>query len=265
MLEMTDEVVEVQKDTKLDDGKKWCVYCHTNKINGKRYFGITSQDINERWKNGFGYQNQVVFWRAINKYTWDGFSHEIVVENLTENEAKQKEIELIALYKTNCSRYTNPAYGYNMTDGGNGSTGRITSEETRQKIGNALKGKLAGDKNPFFGQKHDEETRKRMSENHYDCSGINSNNYFPVYCIELQELFWGCKDAQNKYGVHRNSVGNCCMGKYTYAGKHPVTKEKLHWLYVFDKQFKDGRVTQGAITLEYITQEQADEYLSNLN
>lgn len=39
--------------------------------------------------------------------------------------------------------------------------GKILSAETRQKIS----AKTKGDKNPFFGKKHDENTRKRMSIN----------------------------------------------------------------------------------------------------
>ena len=33
---------------------KWTVYVHINKVNGKRYVGITSLDVNDRWRNGDG-------------------------------------------------------------------------------------------------------------------------------------------------------------------------------------------------------------------
>lgn len=42
-----------------DDGimdRKYFVYKHTNKLNGKVYIGITGQiTVEERWKNGLGY------------------------------------------------------------------------------------------------------------------------------------------------------------------------------------------------------------------
>ena len=67
----------------------YCVYCHINKVNGKKYIGITKTDVNKRWHNGAGYKGQPKFYRAIQKYRWSGFDHEIIASNLTESEAKK--------------------------------------------------------------------------------------------------------------------------------------------------------------------------------
>ena len=98
--------------------KKYCVYKHTNKVNNKVYIGITCQKPEKRWDSGWGYMKQEVFFNAIKKYGWNGFTHEILFDGLTQEEAAQKEIELIAFYKSNCQRYQSPTYGYNATDGG---------------------------------------------------------------------------------------------------------------------------------------------------
>ena len=91
----------------------WKVYKHTSPSN-KIYIGITSKkNINQRWKNGEGYKNQV-FYNAIQKYGWDNIKHEILFENLTKEEAEEKEIELIAFYKSNQLNF-----GYNRDNGGN--------------------------------------------------------------------------------------------------------------------------------------------------
>ena len=50
--------------------RTFTVYCHTNKINGKKYIGITSKKPEYRWNNGKGYSTQIVFARAIEKYGW---------------------------------------------------------------------------------------------------------------------------------------------------------------------------------------------------
>ena len=107
--------------------KHECKLCtHTNGI----YIGITSQDVTARWKNGQGYlskhpdgrYHQPAMANAILKYGWDNFTHEILFENLTEAEAKQKEKELIAYYNS----YVD---GLNCTQGGEGCRKYLTEED----------------------------------------------------------------------------------------------------------------------------------------
>lgn len=93
--------------------RKFTVYMHMSP-NNKRYIGITSQRPTKRWgSNGYGYIDNEYFWRAIQKYGWDNFQHEILFKGLTKEEAEEKEIELIAKYDS-----TNPNKGYNITAGG---------------------------------------------------------------------------------------------------------------------------------------------------
>ena len=147
--------------------KNYCVYIHINKINNKKYIGITcKQNPEDRWgPNGSKYKkNQPCFYRAIQKYGWENFEHVIWAENLFEYEAKSIEVALIETYKTNVSRWHDEAEGYNMTDGGEGTKGHETSEETRRKMSEALKGKYVGENASFYGKHHTEESKKKMSE-----------------------------------------------------------------------------------------------------
>ena len=90
----------------------WCVYIHTNKINNKKYIGISS-NVKKRWSgNGSAYYEQV-FGAAIQKYGWDNFEHEILFHNLSKEEACKYEQELIEQYQT-----FNHEYGYNCSKGG---------------------------------------------------------------------------------------------------------------------------------------------------
>ena len=92
--------------------KAWYVYKHTNLINNKSYIGITSQKPEYRWGyQGHNYLQQKKFYSAIQKYGWDNFSHEIILQNLTKEEALKKEAELIQQYNCILNGYndvTNP-------------------------------------------------------------------------------------------------------------------------------------------------------------
>lgn len=75
----------------------------------------------------------------------------------------------------------------------------------------------SGENNPFYG-------------NHSQ-TGENHPRTRAVYCVELDEVFWGTKEAQDKYGIYKADIAKCCKGKLNHAGKHPVTGERLTWFY----------------------------------
>lgn len=103
------------------------IYCHKNKINNKVYIGQTTQNTNRRWRNGEGYKGCPYFYRSIKKYGWDNFDHIILEENLEVSELNEKEKFYIQKYNS-----SNPKYGYNLTNGGEGCSGYIFSENTRK-------------------------------------------------------------------------------------------------------------------------------------
>lgn len=90
----------------------YSVYKHTNKQNGKVYIGITKQAVERRWQKGCGYAG-TYFGNAINKYGWDGFSHEVLFTGLRKETACKIEIALIKAYRSN-----QHDYGYNISEGG---------------------------------------------------------------------------------------------------------------------------------------------------
>lgn len=97
----------------LDDSEQtYYVYRHISP-SGKSYIGITKQNPERRFQNGAGYKTQKVFYRAIEKYGWDSFEHEIVESGLTEKEAYEKEAYYIdEVYKSYAPN------GYNIREGG---------------------------------------------------------------------------------------------------------------------------------------------------
>ncbi len=99
-------------DTKIKNSNSvYCVYVHVNKINEKSYIGITYNFKQRTGKNGNGYKGCPKFYKAIQKYGWDNFSHLILIENLSIEMACEIEKELIKKYDTIKN-------GYNILEGG---------------------------------------------------------------------------------------------------------------------------------------------------
>lgn len=109
------------------------VYKITNIVNNKLYIGVTVRTLHNRWirhKSSATTGSMSPIHRAIRKYGDDKFIIEELCTVNTITELKDKECELIALFKT----YGNPTVGYNATRGGDGTWGRMHSIITRQRI-----------------------------------------------------------------------------------------------------------------------------------
>lgn len=90
------------------------VYCWTNKVNGKRYVGMTCRSMKKRaGKDMYFYHGSAHFYAAIQKYGIENFSYRILVDGLTKEQAAQKEKNYIQRY-----RLRNPEFGYNIRKGG---------------------------------------------------------------------------------------------------------------------------------------------------
>lgn len=204
------------------------VYCHTNKINGKRYIGITSQELNQRFRNGKGYKSSPHFDHAIQKYGWDNFEHEILFSGLTESDAKEKEIELIKKYHT-----TNSLFGYNITPGGEGYSGKDNpwygkhhSEESKRKMSEARKGIPKTDEwkrkisESNKGKIVSNDTKVKMSKNHANVSGSNN----PMYGRKLSTE---AIDKMVKTSKTDEAIAKMKQNKVWYSGKDNPNAKKV--------------------------------------
>ncbi len=130
------------------------IYKIENLVNKKVYIG-QSVDLQTRFQSHANCSRRNLdthLYRAIKKYGWESFSISILEECLVE-ELDDKERYYIAFYAS-----IDPEKGYNKESGG--SKFKKLSEETKQKMSEKAK----GEGNPFFGKKHSDETKERMSK-----------------------------------------------------------------------------------------------------
>ena len=227
----------------------YTVYKLTSPSN-KVYIGITSQSVKKRWNNGNGYKRCPAMNKAITKYGWENFTKEILLENTTESEAKSLETLLIKVHMSNDSRY-----GYNITEGGEGTTGikmseemkehlrqinlgKHHSEETKRKMSAAHKGNKYS-----LGVKHTEEWKRQISERQ---KGANNQHAKKVICLETLRVYDTMTQAREETGATKITV--CCKHYY----KHK-SSAGLHWEY-YDESISDDEyknILQELIEEEY--------------
>ena len=249
---------------------KWIIYMYTFP-NGKKYIGKTSKTLKERQGVGFcNYDKNTILGKAIDKYKIENIKQDILFESeMTDEYSSRLEMICIALFKTNCLRYANPSYGYNMTDGGEGRVGvpgmSGTANPNCGKTG-VLSVRSIGCycvednkyfeslnlaaqyyktstshlskccKNPFLhtiNNKHFLYTQDVSEENIQKC--LLHKREKRVYCIENKKYFDNAKIAASYAGVDVRNIRHSChnLGK-RQAGIDPVTKQGLHWLYESD-------------------------------
>lgn len=127
------------------------IYKITNKVNNKIYIGITIQGFKTR----FGHHlyeaktdSPFPIHKAIRKYGESSFEIEVleIVESIEE--LKEREKFYIKELKAKDRKF-----GYNLTEGGDGTFGRMHSNETKAKIGEKAKGRVVS-----------EETKQKMRD-----------------------------------------------------------------------------------------------------
>ena len=179
----------------------YIVYQHKNKINGKIYIGITSQEPELRWGvNGSNYKSSPHFYSAIQKYGWDNFEHNILFKNLSKEEACLKEQELIKYYNS-----MNREHGYNSTSGGETF---VMNKETKQKLSEAAKNRIS--------PPCSEEKKKKISNSQY-----HNKIKRKVYCEELNTIYESVQECSRQLDIPATSISKVCRGKgKTVKGYH---------------------------------------------
>lgn len=86
--------------------------------------------------------------------------------------------------------------------------------------------------NPMKGKKHSIETRMKMSEINKRRLSQKHHLSKPVRCLNTKEVFKSTRDVERKYNIPHECISKCCRNKSKYAGRHPLTGEKMVWEYI---------------------------------
>ena len=186
--------------------KKFIVYCHTLKKDGRKYVGITCQKPNVRWHYGHGYRKNTHIRNAIEKYGWNNFEHTILYENLTEQEAIDKEIELIEKWQLR-----DRTKGFNICIGGGGTTGCNKGRNAGFHLTEDTKEKL---RQANLGKKQNNETilkRIKQYEKSIDMLTIDG---------KYIKTFSSITEASNETNTHKGHITEVCKGKRISANNY---------------------------------------------
>ena len=234
------------------------VYKHTSPT-GKIYIGITQQHPTKRWGGGANQDYNTHFYNAIKKYGWDSFTHEVLFEGLSREEALEKEKELIQQYDS-----SNRNKGYNISPGG-----AAPGEETAAKIRETRKRNGVSEKesermkqrwaDPVLreatlknmrGKKRTDESKERyrqatlrrgspspesiekMKATLRTKTGENSIRKRPVLQIapvtlEIVGRYWTAREAAKAVGASNNGIATVCRNK----GSKTKASRGYFWCY----------------------------------
>lgn len=217
---------------------RYIIYKITNNLNGKIYIGKhQTEKLDDDYFGSGTYLN-----RAIKKYGIENFTFHLEFELQTEY-----EMNLLEKFVVNME-FLKRNDVYNLRQGGdsgslsfktrkkisdslkghipwNKGKREIYTEESLKKMSLSRKGKMVGEKNPFWGKKHSEQTKQKMrkpkSEIHKQhIREAKSKNSVLQYTLDLKFVaeYKSSREAERQTGIAHNSINMCCKGKQKSSG-----------------------------------------------
>jgi group I intron endonuclease len=236
------------------------IYKISNNFNDKEYVGQTWSELHERFKGHCSPGSKCIKLRnAIQAHGKENFIIELLWEGeCTQEQLDEYEVELIGLFDT-----LDP-YGYNLKEGGYGGkhslesrqkmsealtnpspatrmkrsialTGRIVSEQTRQRMSDSHKGKI-----------NSEETRQKLS------IALKGRILTPEHRLKLSESLKGKKLSQfnreRLIELTRNRIVTAETRQKMSAARKGRTFTEEHKARL--RESRRNRVTKHVVSLE---------------
>lgn len=228
------------------------VYCIENKVNGKKYVGVSRRTPDLRWKEHVAVsrstttQRKMAVHHAMSKYGIDQFVLTTIDTATTVSEMMEKERQWIVSLDSKRN-------GYNNTDGGEGTYGVTQevrdkmrqshlgvplSETHRNGISSALKGKPKSPEHiksaglAHRGMRHTEKTKRRLSE------ATTANRTGTHHSEKTKGLMSAASKGKPKSAVHCASLSAATRGRkrvlrddgsfyYVYPNKESHANESI--------------------------------------
>ena len=98
--------------------------------------------------------------------------------------------------------------------------GKKHTDESKRKISESRIGKYSGENSPWYGKSHSKETKVKIS---------NANSK-KVVLLNEGKVFRNILEASEYAGIkHAETISRCCKGKLMSSGK--INEEKAVWMY----------------------------------
>ena len=228
------------------------IYCFINTNNGKLYIGKTVQaNYTRRFtshKSRANKQEKFYFYRALNKYGWNTFLKVVlyqtqILDNTKENKKllsdllSEKEVYYISKYNTSDSRF-----GYNLTSGGEGTTGFKFSEEQKQRMS---------------------ETRSGENHWHYGKYGQGAEAILQFDLkFNLVKEWNSTTEIERELGFDRGNISKCCNNKIK-AYKNFIWVKKQDYYEGYLQKYKSAEQLKDKKTKEVLQYDFLGKYINS--
>lgn len=214
------------------------VYRHIRLDKNEPFYIGVGNDAFGYYKRANAKDGRNKLWRDVVNKT--AYEVEIMVDYISFDEARMKEIEFIKLY----GRKTHGGILCNLTDGGEGAVGLVLSQESRDKISKNRSGKyvahnkgkkseLKGNRHPMWRKTHSDELKKKWSAERKGATPWNKNKkYTPselektkhkgshvTFVVDQFSIDGNYIRSYNSIndaaisGAHKGCISLCCQGK----------------------------------------------------